>query len=191
MNRASNHIVSELKHRVFKNETIKYERNPAGARREPRGSLVAHGWTGARFEARRDLRRRHQGRHQDDPARPPKAGPFGMAAAEARPGRACVMTRVCEHCSEPLPSAARRHARFCSAAHRAAHHRSSTAARTTRGRFLSESTGENQVTAAYVAIVPDERYSGMYRLKRTDGTLSDMVNLTRAKDALLVANGRL
>jgi hypothetical protein len=25
----------------------------------------------------------------------------------------------------------------------------------------------------------------MYRLKRTDGSLSDMVNLTRAKDALL------
>jgi hypothetical protein len=32
--------------------------------------------------------------------------------------------------------------------------------------------------------VPDERFPGMYRLKRADGSLSDMVNLTRAKDAL-------
>jgi len=37
----------------------------------------------------------------------------------------------------------------------------------------------------YVAVVPDERFPGMYRLKRTDGSLSDMVNLTRAKDALI------
>jgi hypothetical protein len=29
-----------------------------------------------------------------------------------------------------------------------------------------------------------ERLPGMYRLKRTDGSLSDMVNLTRAKNAL-------
>ena len=31
----------------------------------------------------------------------------------------------------------------------------------------------------------------MYRLKRTDGTLSDMVNLTRANDALAEARGAL
>jgi hypothetical protein len=30
----------------------------------------------------------------------------------------------------------------------------------------------------------------MYRLKRTDGSLSDMVNLTRAKDALAAMRGR-
>ena len=38
--------------------------------------------------------------------------------------------------------------------------------------------------APYVAIVPDPAFPGMYRLKRTDGSLSDMVNLTRATDAL-------
>jgi hypothetical protein len=32
-------------------------------------------------------------------------------------------------------------------------------------------------------IVPDERYSGMWRVVRSDGSLSDMVNRTRAKDA--------
>jgi hypothetical protein len=33
-------------------------------------------------------------------------------------------------------------------------------------------------------IVPDEHYPGMYRLRLPDGSLSDIVNLTRAKDAL-------
>jgi len=35
-----------------------------------------------------------------------------------------------------------------------------------------------------VSIVPDARFPGMHRLKRTDGTLTDLVNLARAKDAL-------
>jgi hypothetical protein len=34
-------------------------------------------------------------------------------------------------------------------------------------------------------IVPDPKWPGMYRIKRPDGSLSDMTNLTRAKDALL------
>jgi hypothetical protein len=33
-------------------------------------------------------------------------------------------------------------------------------------------------------IVPDLKWPGMYRIKRPDGSLSDMVNLTRARDAL-------
>jgi hypothetical protein len=33
-------------------------------------------------------------------------------------------------------------------------------------------------------IVPDEHYPGMYRLRLPDGSLSDIVNLTRAKHAL-------
>jgi hypothetical protein len=33
-------------------------------------------------------------------------------------------------------------------------------------------------------LVPDPTWRGMYRIKRPDGTLSDMVNLTQAKDAL-------
>ena len=43
---------------------------------------------------------------------------------------------------------------------------------------------------AYVGIVSDKRWPGMYRLKRTDGRLSDMVNLTRARDALRAAQER-
>jgi hypothetical protein len=33
-------------------------------------------------------------------------------------------------------------------------------------------------------IVPDLKWPGMYRIRRPDGSLSDMVNLTRARDAL-------
>jgi hypothetical protein len=33
-------------------------------------------------------------------------------------------------------------------------------------------------------IVPDAKWPGMYRLRLPDGSLSVMVNLTRAKDAL-------
>jgi len=33
------------------------------------------------------------------------------------------------------------------------------------------------------AVVQDERYPNMYRVDYLDGRLSDMVNLTRAKDA--------
>jgi len=44
--------------------------------------------------------------------------------------------------------------------------------------------------APYVAIVPDTAFPGMYRLKRTAGSLSDMVNLTRARDALVEVRGR-
>ena len=90
----------------------------------------------------------------------------------------------CLQCGQPLPPSARRHARFCSPAHRAAHHRSSTTVRTPRVRFLRGQGSDKTEPAAYIAIVPDKHFPGMFRLKRTDGTLSDMVNLTRAKDAL-------
>jgi len=33
-------------------------------------------------------------------------------------------------------------------------------------------------------IVPDPKWPGMYRIKRPDGSLSDMANLTRCRDAL-------
>ena len=94
--------------------------------------------------------------------------------------------RVCEHCSEPLPLSARHHARFCSPAHRRAAHRAHNPdPRRGRARFLAGRSHEKPVTAAYTAIVPDKRFPDMFRLKRADGTLSDMVNLTRARDALL------
>jgi hypothetical protein len=35
-------------------------------------------------------------------------------------------------------------------------------------------------------IVPDKRWSGMYRIRRPDGSVSDMANLARIKDALRV-----
>ena len=34
-------------------------------------------------------------------------------------------------------------------------------------------------------VVEDDRYPGMYRVRYPDGRLSDMVNLSRAKDAVL------
>jgi hypothetical protein len=34
-------------------------------------------------------------------------------------------------------------------------------------------------------IVPDVKWPDMFRIRRPDGSLSDMTNLTRAKDALL------
>lgn len=34
-----------------------------------------------------------------------------------------------------------------------------------------------------VEIVPDEKYPAMWRVKRPDGSLTDMVNITRARDA--------
>jgi len=33
-------------------------------------------------------------------------------------------------------------------------------------------------------IVPDAKYPGLYRIRRPDGSLTDMTNLTRAKEAL-------
>ena len=36
-----------------------------------------------------------------------------------------------------------------------------------------------------VTVEPDSKYSGMYRIRFSDGGYSDMVNLTRAKDAAL------
>jgi hypothetical protein len=53
-----------------------------------------------------------------------------------------------------------------------------------RARFLGAADSKKPAAAVYVAIAADERFPGMYRLKRADGSLSDMVNLTRAKDAL-------
>ena len=100
-------------------------------------------------------------------------------------GQRFIGDAICHQCGKPLPATARRHARFCSPAHRAAHHRSSIADRLPRVRFLTGAGRDNPAAmGAYFAIVPDKRFPGMYRLKRTAGSLSDMVNLTRARDAL-------
>src|SRR5262249_39517935 len=98
---------------------------------------------------------------------------------------------ICPQCGKAVPAAARRPARFCVPAHRAAYHRFSTAAKMARVRFPVAHTRDKSAAGAYVAIVPDERFPGMYRLKCTDGSLSDMVNLTRAKDALAAMHERV
>jgi hypothetical protein len=36
-----------------------------------------------------------------------------------------------------------------------------------------------------VEVVPDSRWPNMWRVRSTDGSLSDMVNLARAKDAAI------
>jgi hypothetical protein len=106
-------------------------------------------------------------------------------------GQRFIGDAICHQCGKPLPATARRHARFCSPAHRAAHHRSSIADRLPRVRFLRGAGRDNPAAMApYVAIVPDTVFPGMYRLKRTDGSFSDMVNLTRARDALAEVRGR-
>jgi hypothetical protein len=92
--------------------------------------------------------------------------------------------RTCEHCGGQLPLAARRHARFCPA-HRAAHHRTRSV------RFLSGAIFDNSAAPyAYVGMVADKCCPGMYRLKHTDSRLSDMMNLTRARDILRAAQER-
>jgi hypothetical protein len=93
--------------------------------------------------------------------------------------------RTCEHCGGQLPFATRRHARFCCPAHRAAHHRTRSV------RFLSGATFDKSAAPyAYVGIVAEKRCPGMYRLKHTDSRLSDMMNLTRARDTLRAAQER-
>jgi hypothetical protein len=114
---------------------------------------------------------------------PPGSGALRCAQAGEREHR--INNTVCHQCGKSLPATARRHARFCSPAHRAAHHRSSIAHRLPRVRFLTGAGRDNPAAMApYVAIVPDTAFQGMYRLKRTDGSFSDMVNLPRARDAL-------
>ena len=48
------------------------------------------------------------------------------------------------------------------------------------GEWLKGCTMTN--TKALAHIVPDKTYRGMWRAVRPDGSLSDMVNKTRAKD---------
>jgi hypothetical protein len=119
---------------------------------------------------------------------PPGSGAQRCAQAGEREHR--INNTICHQCGKPLPATARRHARFCSPAHRAAHHRSSIADRLPRVRFLTGAGRHNPAAGAYIAIVADNRFPGMYRLKRTDGSFSDIVNLTRARDALAEVRGR-
>jgi hypothetical protein len=114
----------------------------------------------------------------------------GGECAQAGEREHRINNTICHQCGKPLPATARRHARFCSPAHRAAYHRSSIAAGMARVRFPVAPTRDKAASRAYIAIVADNRFPGMYRLKRSDGSPSDMVNLTRARDALAEVRGR-
>ena len=61
----------------------------------------------------------------------------GSAATTAHPIYAAggMSDAICHQCGKPLPATARRHARICSPAHRAAYHRSLIAAGMARVRF--------------------------------------------------------
>ena len=113
---------------------------------------------------------------------------------------------ACSHCGTEFKPQ-RRSARFCGTACRVAAHRkpdcnANSAADSPSGappasqngsgvhrtrselKTASTATKSPSVTRGF-AIVPDAKWPGMYRIRRPDGSLSDMVNLTRAKDALL------
>jgi hypothetical protein len=118
------------------------------------------------------------------------------------------MQTQCLHCGKHFT--ARRHtARFCSGAHRLAAHRRSpisgparaptvaldafisvTGTQDTHSRDRGNNQGDVTLTTQQPRgldrrIVPDAKWPGMYRIRRPDGSLTDMVNLTRAKEALL------
>jgi hypothetical protein len=99
---------------------------------------------------------------------------------------------ICHQCGEPAP---RRNARYCSnrcrqAAYRARQPvtdcgRRGPAVRSIKSSASTADTPNKKTGVARYRLVPDGRWPGMWRIRRPDGTLTDMVNLTRAKDALL------
>jgi hypothetical protein len=110
---------------------------------------------------------------------------------------------TCAHCGnvfKPL----RRSARFCGdRCRKRASRADATVPPVPAGTFLSV-TGRRDIRAnnkpIFVTlrqpaslsegIVPDGNYPGMYRLRLPDGSLSDLVNLSRARDALAEFRGR-
>jgi hypothetical protein len=115
---------------------------------------------------------------------------------------------ICQHCNQPFTRRSHR-ARFCSDAHKVAWHRARNAIGVPltapqmprRGPVTIEPTADTPEAKTGSAvtietpipkparklpkgIVPDSKWPGMYRIRLPDGSLSDMVNLTRAKDAL-------
>jgi hypothetical protein len=121
---------------------------------------------------------------------PASPGSDAQQCAQAGEREHRINNTICHQCGKPLPATARRHARFCSPAHRAAYHRSSIAAGMARVRFPVAPTRDKAAPPPYIAIVADNRFPGMYRLKRSDGSPSDMANLTRAREALAEIRGR-
>ena len=120
------------------------------------------------------------------------------------------VTAVCSACGLPFKHR-RSTARFCSARCRLINHRASAFTRPPKpvgepaDTFVSVS-GSPSPSALHLrkletlrrgakqlprGIVRDERHPTMYRVVMPDGSLTDMVNLTRAKDALAAMQGRV
>jgi hypothetical protein len=160
-----------------------------------------------------DLTWRHTYRrgHQGHSHREGEKGPDIVAAPAARARRAThsgqwVMSATCSHCGgefKPL----RRSARFCGSTCRVAAHRrigcnakgrpekpaeapvgfqngSGAPPPSPASKNAPAPTTCLSVTRPH-AIIPDGQWPGMYRIKRRDGSVTDMVNSTRAKEALL------
>jgi hypothetical protein len=53
-----------------------------------------------------------------------------------------------------------------------------------RGQNPQSVTLRRKPLKLHPQIVPDVKYPGLYRIRRPDGSLTDMTNLTRAKEAL-------
>jgi hypothetical protein len=121
-----------------------------------------------------------------------KAAAVTAASASCASARNNFSTRCVSCGASFVPH--RSTARFCSPRCRTAAHRSSAAAcnATTARRkacgAIKSAPGIVETPRLSVTrnprIVVDERWSGMYRLRLPDGSLSDMVNLARARDAL-------
>ena len=112
------------------------------------------------------------------------------------------MSATCSHCGSKFEPQ-RRSARFCRPACRVAAHRQAgcnakkASPRLTEGASAckNSSPGSRPKSATTAprglsvtprhAIITDGQWSGMYRIRRPDGSLTDLVSLTRAKDALL------
>ena len=154
-----------------------------------RASVEATSVVGDRARVRR-LRRIRTVRISGRPAQPGAAlaGACGQAASHPRIGGTGVPTPglseqasnyvsmtdiACSQCGEYFRPR-RSTAQYCSPTCRKA-----------SARFRAVSVPQTQKPGlGPAAIVPDCRWLGMYRLVLPDGSLSEMVNLTRARDAL-------
>jgi hypothetical protein len=112
---------------------------------------------------------------------------------------------ACSHCAAEFRPQ-RRSARFCSPRCRLSAHRGlpARASEKPQDAFLSVSGAHGIHKSSSGAretltrpsrskldprIVSDARWPGMYRIRCSDGSLTDMANLTRAKDALCALDG--
>ena len=97
-------------------------------------------------------------------------------------------SRLCSHCGSQFRPQ-RSTARFCSPRCRVAAQRARNRIGMSGGQKPQSVTLRRKPPKLDPRIVPDPKWPGMYRVRRPDGSLTDMVNLTRAKDALAEMRG--